>query len=152
MQMHCRQAATETETERKLAREARGVRVRRAGGWGRGAGLKAQIRRVERNVLTLLQDPPHTHTHNTIATSFSSHIAPPSLPPSPPISHLMCGGCWEPHAKMNNNRLLVTIAHEHTPPPSLAPSLPRSVIFFLTFSLVLRETHKQRFPCDLRTH
>lgn len=39
----------------------------------------------------------------------------------------MCGGCWEPHAKMNNNRLLVTIAHEHTRRPSprrLPPHLP----------------------------
>lgn len=31
-----------------------------------------------------------------------------------PISHLMCGGCSDLHAKMNNNRLLVTTEHEHT--------------------------------------
>ncbi|MEQ2177085.1 hypothetical protein GOODEAATRI_000194 [Goodea atripinnis] len=46
----------------------------------------------------------------------------------------MCGGCWEPHAKMNNNRLLVTIAHEHTrclslPSTSLPPSLSLSSSF-----------------------
>lgn len=61
----------------------------------------------------------------------------------------MCGGCWEPHAKMNNNRLLVTIAHEHTrrlslPSPSLPPSLP--VVFFLA-SLSFSLTHtNSAFP------
>lgn len=63
----------------------------------------------------------------------------PSTPPpfpnpssSPPISHLMWGGCWEPHAKMNNNRPLVTIAHEHTRCLSLCRSC-LSAVFFLTF-------------------
>ena len=34
----------------------------------------------------------------------------------------MCGGCWDSHAKMNNNRLLVTTEHEHTRRLSLSPS------------------------------
>lgn len=69
-----------------------------------------------------------------------NHHPLPSLPP--PISHLMCGGCWEPHAKMNNNRLLVTIAHEHTRGLSLSPpfSLRLPVAFFLA-SLSASSTH-----------
>lgn len=53
---------------------------------------------VGRNIQMLLQPPPSL----------------PYPPPPPPISHLMCGGCWDSHAKMNNNRLLVTTEHEHT--------------------------------------
>lgn len=93
-------------------------------------------------------------------------MPPPLSPPYPcslphpsspqPISHLMCGGCWESHAKMNNNQLLLTIEHDHTcrlcARVCVSRSLFLSVIFFPTFCLVLSDTHKQHFPCDLRTH
>lgn len=89
-------------------------------------------------------------------TFFDAVTTPPSLPyPSspPPISHLMCGGCWESHAKMNNNRLLVTIEHEHT--RRLSHSLPLALCRLPSHLLSLLSpwhAHKQHFLCDLRTH
>lgn len=79
-----------------------------------------------RNVLTPLQPPPQ-------------RCQPPPTPHPPhthtPISHLMCGGCWDSHAKMNNNRLLVTTEHEHTRRLSLRlPSLSSPVSPPLPFS------------------
>lgn len=56
----------------------------------------------------------------------------PSSPP--PISHLMCGGCWDSHAKMNNNRLLVTTEHEHTRRLSLLLSFCRLLSHLLSLT------------------
>lgn len=117
MQMYCRQAATEAERERALVSEHEETGLG-GPGWGWGVGLKAQIRRFERGMFWRC-----CKTLHTTPTSFSPKPPPRAPFSSPPISHLMCGGCWEPHAKMNNNRLLVTIAHEHTPPLSLSLSL-----------------------------
>lgn len=47
----------------------------------------------------------------------------------------MCGGCWDSHAKMNNNRLLVTTEHEHTRRLSLLLSFCRLLSHLLSLSL-----------------
>lgn len=139
MQMYCRQAATEAERERALVSEHEETGLG-GPGWGWGVGLKAQIRRFERGMFWRC-----CKTLHTTPTSFSPKPPPPRAPfSSPPISHLMCGGCWEPHAKMNNNRLLVTIAHEHTPPLSLSLFHSLSLCHLLSHLL-------SRSPWDAQT-
>lgn len=53
----------------------------------------------------------------------------------------MCGGCWESHAKMNNNQLLVTIDHDHTCGSCVRVSFSLSSSFSPSVSLSHSNTH-----------